>query len=306
MDNQDSDIQVGDRLEWIYPKASYTDSFRPGDIGEVTHVRDSHSVTLKSERTGKTSMGWNPRATDAWRRLPREPQAKGVSQRCPWVEPAGAAEPRRQCTRMGYNHEGPCEYEPQPVKVGDVVRDPKLLRPGMRIRKHYPSGRVVDLTLSKHEGGSFYDEHGAWSFDDDASIIVKDGITILALPVDSQKVTELRRQCLFTHGYGLDTIPCQLESGHVSPHNNDMYGITWVVNPAAPAKPEPKPSDPWAEHVRQERQIAAMMADQGIKAAQGRERDRLAAREWLRSGGRYEPGRNGMVSMTGGIWKLRG
>jgi len=69
------------------------------------------------------------------------------------------------------------------VKVGDVVKDPALLRPGMRVRPMWTGRGDLDLEITKPYRGTAWDTIG----DDDGWILPHDlvranGVTVLAIP----------------------------------------------------------------------------------------------------------------------------
>ena len=69
--------------------------------------------------------------------------------------------------------------------------------------------------------------------------------------------------------------------------------------------PEPRSSDPWAEHLRQEERIRASMTGQGISAAASRAADRTEAEAWRRERGPVEPMRSGLGGGFVSMWRLR-
>jgi hypothetical protein len=155
------------------------------------------------------------------------------------------------------------------VKVGDVVKDPALLRPGMRIKRPDGWGGPPEMIISDR-----HPDYNGWRWIGSQSMYLGDagvrreGLLILALPGDAPA----------------------LRPGPVRP------GIQ---------AQGPRPDEAWAEHLRQEERIRASMAGQGIAAAASRAADRAEADRWRRERGPVEPMRTGLGSGSVSLWRLR-
>lgn len=105
----------------------------------------------------------------------------------------------------------------QELRVGDIVRDPALLRPGMRVQ--YLNGSV-QRTLRTHDGEKWWNTAGTYVTD---GFLANNGVTIIALPAPADGKP---------WGFPCITPACTLSAGHDGCHCSDR--------PAPPAPPPPR------------------------------------------------------------------
>jgi len=159
------------------------------------------------------------------------------------------------------------------LKPGDVVKDPALLKPGMRVR--VGRGEIVwTLTARRNQGWECYCE--LWPV---ALIVAED--------FESGKVTYLGG-------------PDEAEATHNKPSVGKYPA--WKLEIASGSSSEPKPSDPWEEHLRQERKIAEKMRSKNAVQFIRNLREQQAARQFT---GTWSPSVSGLGGMVGGIHRRR-
>jgi|GEM_PF-6542178 len=176
------------------------------------------------------------------------------------------------------------------LKPGDIVTDPKLLKPGMRVRTRTGCEHTVVAKPNAFTNNEFPVpvKNGA------LACSTKYTITYLGGPEEEKPTTGPICGYVVIRS-GKNTF-CTLPARHTEMCNN--------IEP--PKTSEPSPEERWAEHLRQEKEIMAMMLNRGrhghgsLSAAI----DRQDARD-MRRESRWSPSASGLGGGYVGIWRRR-